>query len=79
VEKEVDQNVDKARLLLYIHVNQKMISMKNEIRNLADDLELKGTKRKAFISEMESSVALMREDDFDQFYAVADVVMQKYS
>jgi len=53
--------------------------MKKEIRNLADDLELKGVKRKAFISEMESSVALMREDDFDQFYAVADVVMQKYS
>ena len=64
--------------MLYIHVNQKMISMKNEIRNLADDLELKGAKRKAFISEMESAVALMREDDFDQFYAVADVIMQKY-
>jgi hypothetical protein len=53
--------------------------MKNEIKNLADDLELKGTKRKAFVSEMESAVALMREDDFDQFYAVADVVMQKYN
>lgn len=52
--------------------------MKNEIKNFADDLELKGAKRKAFISEMESAVALMREDDFDQFYAVADVVMQKY-
>jgi hypothetical protein len=71
--------VVKALFVLYIHVNQKIISMKNEIRNLADDLELKGTKRKSFISEMESSVALMREDDFDQFYAVADVVMQKYS
>jgi hypothetical protein len=53
--------------------------MKKEIRNLADDLELKGDKRKAFISEMESAVVLMRGKDFDQFYAVADAVMQKYS
>jgi len=53
--------------------------MKEEIKSLADDLELKGAKRKAFILEVESAVALMREDDFDQFYAVADVVMQKYS
>jgi hypothetical protein len=68
-----------AKPIRYIHVNQKMISMKKEIRNLADDLELKGDKRKAFVSEMESAVALMREDDFDQFYAVADVVMQKYN
>ena len=52
--------------------------MKNEILNLADDLELKGTKRKAFILEMESAVVLMREGDFDQFYSVADVIMQKY-
>jgi hypothetical protein len=53
--------------------------MKKEIRNLADDLELKSVKRKAFILEMETAVALMREDDFKKFYAVADVVMQKYS
>ena len=53
--------------------------MKQEIKNLADDLELKGDKRKAFIAEMNSHVVLMREDDFDQFYNVADVVMQKYS
>jgi hypothetical protein len=52
--------------------------MKNEIKNLADDLELIGTKRKAFILEMKSLVVLMREDDFDQFYDVADVIMQKY-
>lgn len=52
--------------------------MKQEILNLADDLELSGTKRKAFVAEMESATALMRKDDFDQFYAVADVVMQKY-
>ena len=53
--------------------------MKKEIINLADDLFLKGTKRKAFIAEMMSVVVLMRENDYDQFYAVADVIMQKYS
>lgn len=52
--------------------------MIKEIKNLADDAELTGVKRKAFILEMKSSVALMRKGDFDQFYAVADVVMQKY-
>ena len=52
--------------------------MKREIKNLADDLELKGDRRKAFVAEMNSAVALMRKDDFDQFYAVADVIMQKY-
>jgi hypothetical protein len=52
--------------------------MKNEIKNLADDIELKGDKRKAFILEMESAVALVRKDDYDQFYAIADVIMQKY-
>ena len=53
--------------------------MKQEILNLADDIELEGNKRDAFILEMESMVVLMREDDFDQFYSVADMVMQKYS
>jgi hypothetical protein len=55
--------------------------MKDEILNLADDLFLEdeSTKREAFIKEFESAVALMREDDFDQFYAFADVMMQKYS
>jgi len=54
--------------------------MKDEILNLADDLFLKdnSVKRKAFIKEFESAVALMREDDFDQFYAFADIIMQKY-
>jgi hypothetical protein len=28
---------------------------------------------------MISSVVLMRENDYDQFYAVADVIMQKYN
>ena len=63
------------RTLTY-KINKK--DMKKEIKNLADDLELIGTKRKAFILEMKSLVALMREDDFDQFYDVADVIMQKY-
>jgi hypothetical protein len=53
--------------------------MNQEIKNLADDLELKGDKRKAFTAEMKSLVVLMREDDYDQFYAVADTIMQKYS
>jgi len=55
--------------------------MKDEILNLADDLFLEdeSTKREAFIKEFESAVVLMREDDFDQFYAFADIIMQKYS
>ena len=52
--------------------------MNQEINNLADDLELKGNQRKEFINEMKSSVALMREDYYNQFYAVADIIMQKY-
>jgi hypothetical protein len=59
--------------------SSKLKRMNKEIKNLADDLELKGDKRKAFTAEMKLLVVLMREDDFDQFYAVADVVMQKYS
>ena len=53
--------------------------MRNEILNLADDLFLESTKRDAFIKEFESAVVLMRKDDFDQFYAFADIIMQKYS
>ena len=53
--------------------------MTKEIKNLADDLFLKGDKRKAFINEMKSLTVLMREDDFDQFYNIADVIMQKYN
>ncbi len=52
--------------------------MKKQILHLADDLFLKGTKRKAFIAEMTSLVVLVREDDYDQFYNIADVIMQKY-
>ena len=54
--------------------------MKKEILNLADDLFLVdgSPKRNAFILEFQSAVALMREDDFDQFYAFADIIMQKY-
>ena len=55
--------------------------MKDEILNLADDLFLEdeSAKREAFIKEFESAVALMREDDFNQFYAFADIIMQKYN
>lgn len=53
--------------------------MINEIKNLADDIALKGNKRKAFINEMKLAVSLMRKNDYDQFYAVADIIMQKYS
>jgi len=54
--------------------------MKEEILNLADDCGLidDSAKRNAFILEFESAVVLMREDDFDQFYAFADIIMQKY-
>jgi hypothetical protein len=63
------------RLNFYIYI------MKNEILNLADDLFLEDNspKREAFIKEFESAVALMREEDFNQFYAFADIIMQKYS
>jgi len=55
--------------------------MKKEILNLADDLFLEDNspKREAFILEFKSAVALMRENDFDQFYAFADIIMQKYN
>ena len=53
--------------------------MDKEIKNLADDLELNGDKRKAFIVEMKSVLPLIRKGDFDQFYAVADVIMQKHN
>ena len=51
-----------------------------EILNLADDIELGDDtpERDAFISEFQSAVKLMREDDFDQFYAFADIIMQRY-
>ena len=55
--------------------------MKHQIVNLADDLFLEDNsgKRKAFIKEFESALELMREGDWDQFYAFADIIMQKYS
>ena len=51
-----------------------------EILNLADDIVLGDDtpERDAFISEFQSAVKLMREDDFDQFYAFADIIMQRY-
>ena len=55
------------------------MTIKEQINHLADDIFLSDSKRKAFILEMHSMVQLMREDDWDQFYNIADVVMQKYS
>jgi len=52
--------------------------MKNEIKNLAEDLELTGVDLNNFIDEMENQIKMLKEDDFDQFYDVADVIMQKY-
>jgi hypothetical protein len=52
--------------------------MKKEILNLANDLSLKGDKRKAFINEMKSLTTLMRKNDWKQFYNISDTIMQKY-
>jgi hypothetical protein len=55
--------------------------MFEQIEHLADDIELEDNtpKREAFILEFKSAVELMREDDFNQFYAFADIIMQKYN
>lgn len=55
--------------------------MYEQIEHLADDIELVDDtpKREAFILEFQSAVALMREDDFDQFYSFADIIIQKYN
>ena len=55
--------------------------MYEQIEHLADDcgLDDNTSKREAFVLEFKSAVALMREDDFDQFYAFADIIMQKYN
>ena len=51
------------------------------LRHRAVDLFLEDNspKRNAFVLEFESGVELMRENDWDQFYAFADIIMQKYS
>ena len=51
--------------------------MFEQIEHLADDIELvdNSSKREAFVLEFRSAVALMREDDFDQFYSFADIIM----
>ena len=56
------------------------VKMFKEIENLADDCELEdnSSKRESFVLEFKNAVTLMREDDFDQFYAFADIIMQKY-
>ena len=55
--------------------------MFEQIEYLADDIQLidNSSKREAFTLEFRSAVALMRDDDFDQFYSFADIIMQKYS
>jgi hypothetical protein len=55
--------------------------MFEQIEHAADDIELvdNSSKREAFVLEFRSAVALMREDDFDQFYSFADIIMQKYN
>ena len=55
--------------------------MFEQIEHLADDIELvdNSSKREAFVLEFRSAVALMREDDFDQFYSFADIIMQRYN
>jgi len=55
------------------------MTTKEQINHLANDIFSSGSKRKAFILEMHSMTQLMREDDWDQFYNIADIVMQKYS
>jgi glutathione synthase/RimK-type ligase-like ATP-grasp enzyme len=52
-----------------------------QIVHLADDIELGDDtpKRDAFILEFQSAVKLMRNDDWDQFYAFADIIMQRYN
>jgi len=52
--------------------------MNQEINNLADDLELEGNVRGEFITEMTSLIASLDDDDYDQFYDLADTVMQDY-
>ena len=55
--------------------------MYEQIENLADDCQLEDntSKREAFVLEFKSAVALMREDDYDQFWNFADIIMQKYN
>ena len=51
--------------------------MKNEILNLADNIELEGDKRKMFIEEMEWIMSVMKKPNYEDFYDVVDIVMQK--
>jgi len=49
-----------------------------EIEHLADDIDLEGHERKQFISEMLKEITTISKNDWDKFYNIADVVMQKY-
>ena len=55
--------------------------MYEQIEHLADDIELEdnSAKREAFVLEFKSAVVLMREDDYEQFWNFADIIMQKYN
>jgi hypothetical protein len=59
--------------------NKNLKWCKTQITNCADDLFLRGDKRKAFKAEFMSAVVLMRDGDTDQFWDYADVLIQKYS
>jgi hypothetical protein len=59
--------------------NENLKWSKTQITNCADDLFLRGEKRKAFKAEFMSAVVLMKDGDKGQFWDYADVLMQKYS
>ena len=59
--------------------NENLKWCKTQITNCADDLFLRGDKRKAFKAEFMSAVALMKDGDKGQFWDYADILMQKYN
>jgi len=52
--------------------------MKQEIINLADNMELEGDKRKTFIEEMELIISVMRNPTWGDFYDIVDIVIPEY-
>jgi len=53
--------------------------MIKEIKNLADDIELSGKQRQAFITEMKEAISKIDKDDYKKFYKIANKIMNKYS
>ena len=53
--------------------------MIKEIKNLADDIELSGKQRQAFIAEMKEAISKISKGDYKRFYAIANKIMNKYS